>query len=181
MTPPIRLAFDLGAALLLATAPAAHAMSQTIIHSEHEHHHHSDAAQTSSVTVENAWSRATAPSQQVGAAFLTLRNGGNALDRLIGAQSSAASTLELHSVTMSGGVMRMRPVDSVSVPAGETVALKPGGLHIMMIGLTAPLKQESWFDLTLVFERGGTVTVPVHVGPANGVGHRVQRKTRHKH
>jgi copper(I)-binding protein len=158
MTLSERLAAWLCAALLLtATAPAA-AM------------HHEKAAGSGAITVEQAWSRATPPRQKIGAAYLTIRNAGDTADRLVAADSPVAGTVELHSMSMTDGVMRMRPVAAIAVPAGGSATLQPGGLHIMLIGLHAPLRQGERFDLTLTFETAGTVSVPVTVGPVGGDG-----------
>ena len=116
------------------------------------------------VTVGDAWARATAPSQQVGAAYLTLSNAGTAADRLIAATSPVAERVELHTHTIDAqGVARMRQVDAIEVEAGAEVALAPGGLHIMLIGLTQPLAPDTTFPLTLRFADAGEVTVEVAV------------------
>jgi copper(I)-binding protein len=78
-------------------------------------------------------------------------------------------TVELHEMKMDGDVMRMRQVAAVDVPAGGSVALEPGGLHVMLLGLKAPLKEGDRFPMTLRFEKAGEVKVEVHVEAA-GVG-----------
>jgi hypothetical protein len=108
---------------------------------------------------------------------MVISTSGNEADQLIGATSPVAATVELHTHVMEGDVMRMRPVKAIEVNAGEPAVLKPGGLHVMLIGLRAPLKQGASFPLTLTFAKSGTVTVNVDVeGP--GAGHDVSK---HRH
>lgn len=147
-------------AALLAWSPAALA----------DHHE----AKAGAIAVSQPWARATAPGAPAGAAYLTVTNSGKEADRLIAASTPAAKTAELHTHIHDNGVMRMRQVEAIDVPAGGTVALKPGGLHVMLMGLTAPLAQGSSFDVTLTFEKAGKVTVPVAVqsaGAAAPTGH----------
>ena len=91
------------------------------------------------LTITHPWSRATAPSQKVGAVFMTIKTNGNTPDRLIGAQSPDAEDVQIHGHMMDGDVMRMRPVDGIVIPADGEAVLEPGGFHIMLIGLKAPL------------------------------------------
>lgn len=133
------------------------------------------AQNTSAVGVEHAWARATAAGQRAGGGFLTLQ-GRAQPDRLLGASAPVADRVELHSMTMDGDVMRMRQVDSIDVPAGQKVELKPGGYHLMLMGLKQPLQAGSRFPLKLKFERGGEVTVDMKVEaaasmPASGAAH----------
>ena len=114
--------------------------------------------------VEAAWARPTVAGQSAGGGYLKIAGGASA-DRLLSASAQVARHVELHSMEMDGNVMRMRPVESVAVPAGQTVELKPGGLHIMFMGLAQPLKSGSSFPLTLRFEKAGDVTVQVKVAP----------------
>ena len=111
------------------------------------------------LTISHPWSRATAPSQKVGAVFMTIEPNGNNEDRLIGAASPAAETVQIHNHTMVDGVMRMRPVDGVDIPANGAAVLAPGGFHIMLIGLKAPLFEETVIPLTLEFEKAGKVEI----------------------
>ncbi|MCU0839063.1 MAG: copper chaperone PCu(A)C [Rhodospirillales bacterium] len=130
-----------------------------------------------SLKIEHPWARATAGAAANGAAYMVISTSGNEADQLIGATSPVAATVELHTHVMEGDVMRMRPVKAIEVNAGEPAVLKPGGLHVMLIGLRAPLKQGASFPLTLTFAKSGTVTVNVDVeGP--GAGHDVSK---HRH
>jgi copper(I)-binding protein len=119
------------------------------------------------ISVTQAWARATVPGQKAGGVFLRLDNKGNA-DRLLSARADVCEAVELHSMTMDGDVMRMRELLAIELPAGGSVELKPGGLHLMLLGLKSPLKEGSRFGLTLKFERSGElkVDVPVRSGAA---------------
>jgi periplasmic copper chaperone A len=113
-----------------------------------------------------------------GAGFMTIRNTGSTPDRLVAARSPAAGVMELHTHIRDGDVMRMRPVPAIELPAGQEVRLAPGGLHLMLIGLTQSLEPGGRVPVTLVFERAGEVTIQLAVeaagarGPAHGGGHR---------
>ncbi len=126
-------------------------------------------AQGSSVAVEKAWSRATAEGASTGAAYLILKNAGPA-DRLVAASAPVAERVKLHIMSMEGNVMRMRELPAIEVPAQGTVELKPGGLHLMLVGLKQPLREGDRYLLTLKFEKAGTVQVPVTVAPLGATG-----------
>jgi copper(I)-binding protein len=129
-------------------------------------------AQTNQLEVSNAWARATAAKAENGAAYLTILS--PTPDRLLSASSPAAKKAELHTMEMAGMVMKMRPVAGLDIPAGQPVALKPGGEHIMLIGLQQPLREGQSFTLTLNFEKAGARTVSVAVekaGAMSGVHH----------
>lgn len=120
-----------------------------------------------SLTISQPWSRATSPRATVGAGFLTIRNAGARGDRLISATSPRAERVEIHTMSMDGGVMRMRQlVDGLALPAGGTATLAPSGNHIMLIGLKSPLKAGERVPATLRFARAGTVTVQFVIGGA---------------
>jgi copper(I)-binding protein len=84
-------------------------------------------------------------------------------DRLVAAGTDVAQTVELHETRMEGGMHRMQQVPSIEVPAGGKVELRPGGLHVMLIRLTTPLRVGDRFPLILRFERAGRLTVEVEV------------------
>ncbi|MBL27562.1 MAG: hypothetical protein CMM50_08455 [Rhodospirillaceae bacterium] len=114
------------------------------------------------VSVHDVWAKATPEGAPMGAAFLTVDNlGGD--DLLRSATSDVAEAVELHSHVMEDSVMRMRQIEGVPIPAGSTVAFKPGGLHIMLIGLHSALQAGSSFPMTLIFDKAGPVTVNVTV------------------
>ncbi|MBT5111480.1 MAG: copper chaperone PCu(A)C [Rhodospirillaceae bacterium] len=119
------------------------------------------------IVVTTPWARATPGHAKIGGAYLTLTTHGATPDMLVAAASPVARTIEFHGHTMVKGVMRMRRVDGVNVEPGEAVTLRPGGLHLMLMGLRAPLAKGQTFPLTLTFKTAGTVTVEVAV---HGVG-----------
>jgi hypothetical protein len=115
--------------------------------------------------VQDAWARPTVQGQTVGGGYFRI-DGGATNDRLLGASADIAQSVELHTMRMDGDVMRMRQLDSVEVPAKQTVEFKPGGMHLMLIGLKTPLKVGNSFPMTLRFEKVGPVSVNVRVLPA---------------
>jgi copper(I)-binding protein len=98
-----------------------------------------------------------------GAAYMTIRNTGATPDRLIKAESDVAKTVELHTVIQDNGVMQMRPVEAIDVPANGEATLKPGGFHVMLIGLTRDLKPGDTVNLKLQFAQAGTLDVRAEV------------------
>lgn len=98
------------------------------------------------------------------AVYMKISNPGQQADRLVSAKADVAKTIELHETIMEGDVMKMQPVaGGIEVPAGGSVELKPGGLHVMLIGLTKDLNVGDKFPVTLQFEQGGTLTVEAEV------------------
>jgi periplasmic copper chaperone A len=112
--------------------------------------------------VEAAWARPTVAGQSGGGGFVTIKGAATG-DKLLSASAGVSKVVELHTMEMDGNVMRMRPVEFIDVPAGQTVELKPGGLHIMFMGLTQTLKAGARFPLTLKFEKAGEVKVEMQV------------------
>ncbi|MDB5314851.1 MAG: hypothetical protein JWO24_695 [Rhodospirillales bacterium] len=117
------------------------------------------------LSIGQGWTRA-AGANGTGVGYLSIRNTGAVADRLLSASTPAARTVELHTMLREAEVMRMRPVGGIPLPPGETVTLAPGGLHLMLIGLAAPLVVGADVPLTLRFERAGTVTVPLRIQAA---------------
>jgi periplasmic copper chaperone A len=130
-------------------------------------------AQNNQLEVSNAWARATPGKAETGAAYLTIQS--PTADRLLSASSPVAKKTELHTMSMEGMVMKMRPLAGIDIPAGQPVALKPGGQHIMLEGLGAPLREGQSFPLTLTFEKAGTRTVTVAIEKPGAAGPAVQR------
>jgi len=126
------------------------------------------AAQTGSVEVTNAWARATPAKAENGAAYLTLQS--PTPDRLTGASTPVAKKAELHEMTMERGVMMMGPIEGIDLPAGQPVTLKPGAMHIMLLGLTQPLVAGQSFPVTLSFAKSGTREVTVSIEKAGAMG-----------
>jgi copper(I)-binding protein len=127
------------------------------------------AQQADTLRIEAPWSRA-AGAGRTGAGYLTIRNTGSAPDRLVGARAPIAVAVELHTHLQEDGVMRMRPVPAVDVPPGGTVTFGPGGYHLMLLELRAPLNQGDAVPVTLVFERAGEVEVRLAVQSAGARG-----------
>src|SRR5262249_43076818 len=122
-----------------------------------------------SLDLAGAWSRATPHGASVAAGYLTIKNTGTAADRLIGGASDAAAKFEVHEMSMDNGVMKRRPIQGgIEIKPGETVELKPQGLHIMFVGLKKPLKQGDHVKATLEFEKAGKVEVDFDVTGMGG-------------
>jgi copper(I)-binding protein len=112
------------------------------------------------LVIAKPWSRATPGGAKVAGGYLTITNTGSAPDRLTAVTLSVATTGEVHESTNSGGVVRMRPVEGgLEIKPGATVELKPGGYHVMFMGLKEPLKEGQRLSGTLTFEKAGTVPV----------------------
>jgi len=120
------------------------------------------------VQVQHAWSRATTVA--TGAVYMTIANGGDADDRLVAAECPLAAKAELHQTINDNGVMKMRPVEAILVKAKNKAVLKPGGLHVMLMGLKQPLAEGQSFPLTLNFEKAGRIEVTVSVAKAGSMG-----------
>jgi copper(I)-binding protein len=118
-------------------------------------------AMASTVKVDHPWVRATAPGQEVAGAYMDLT--ADADMTLVAAESKAARKVELHTMSMEGGVMVMRPVESIALPKGKTVSLKPGGLHVMLIGLNGQIKEGDKTAITLLVKDTGGKTLKLRV------------------
>jgi periplasmic copper chaperone A len=135
---------------------------------------------TGSLTITQPWSGATAPGATIGAAYFEIVNAG-AADTLLRIESPVARQVEMHASYTEGGTMRMRPVTSVDVPVGGRVRFQPGGLHVMLIDLTQPLKEGQRFSLTLVFQHAGSVRVEAIVQGLGATAAPSQGETAHEH
>jgi periplasmic copper chaperone A len=123
------------------------------------------AQSASPLRIEQPFARATAPTARAGGAFMTIVNTGATADRLLRVETSVAARAELHTVIMEGDVMRMREVPGIDVPANGKATLAPGGFHVMLMELKAPLKAGDTAPITLVFEKAGRVEVAVPILP----------------
>ncbi len=129
------------------------------------------------ISVIDPYVRMTPPGTRTTAAFMALKNAGDAEAKLVTAASSVANVTELHNHINDGGVMRMRQVKEIAVPAKGEVALKPGGYHVMLIDLKAPLKEGDHVVVTLGFADGSskevhaTVVRPTAGAPMQGMDH----------
>ena len=123
-------------------------------------------AKVGSIKIENAYVRATAPGQPAAGAFMKIENSGTA-DQLVSASSPAAGEVQLHQMSMEGNVMKMGQVKDIAVPASGSVDLKPGGYHIMLMNIKAPLRAGETVPVKLKFAKAGEVEVKL---PVNAVG-----------
>lgn len=123
------------------------------------------AATPTGIAIHQAWTRATPPQAPTAAGYLTLVNTGAKADRLVSVTSPAAARVEVHESSMAGGVMRMRKVDGVDLPAGATVALAPSGTHLMLIGPKQPLVAGQSIELKLAFAHAPAQIVQLKVLP----------------
>jgi copper(I)-binding protein len=122
------------------------------------------------LVITHPWARATPGDAPNGGVFLKIENHGQADDRLIGAATDVAAKAEIHEHVMDNGVAKMRQVESIDLTAHATTELKPGGLHVMLIDLTKPLREHDTFSLTLTFEHAGSIEVEVHIEKAGATG-----------
>jgi copper(I)-binding protein len=126
------------------------------------------AAEDAALTIDHAWARATPGKAQNGAAYFTVTSTGG--DRLLAVATPVAQKAEVHENIDEKGVMKMRPAGPLTLEPGKPVELKPGGYHVMLIGLKQPLKEGETFPLTLTFEKAGTREVTVAIGKAGAMG-----------
>ena len=139
-----RIAFVMAvtAATLLATPAVAHEFS------------------AGSLKIGHPWARATPKGASVGGGYMKITNNGSTPDRLVGGSSDVAKRFEIHAMSMDNGVMKMRAMPKgFEIKPGETVEFKPGGNHVMFVGLNNPLVQGQHINATLEFEKAGKVKV----------------------
>lgn len=119
------------------------------------------------IEVKNVWARPTRAGmggKVTSAAYMVITNKGSEADRLVGAMSDVAEAVEVHQTIKEGDVMRMQPVEGgLEIPAGGSVELKPGGYHIMLIGVKRELKPGDRFSLVLEFQKSGRKVIQVEV------------------
>jgi copper(I)-binding protein len=129
-----------------------------------------------SLSIDHPFARATPPGAKTGGAFFVVENTGKTSDKLIRVASPAAGATELHEMAMDGGVMKMRAITSMDVPAGGKLELKPGGYHVMMFDLKQPLKPGDKVPLTLTFEKAGSILVSVDVEAMGSTGGMIHKQ-----
>lgn len=129
------------------------------------------AAVAGQFTASAAYARAVAPGQPNSAVFLQLQNKDSKAHALVSATSDVAAAVELHNHVNEGGVMKMRKVEKIDLPAGQTVALKPGSFHIMLIGLKKTLKVSDTVELTLGFEDSTSLKLSAPVQDVSATMH----------
>ncbi len=129
------------------------------------------------LSIERAFARATIGSGETGAAYLAIHNPTDHPDRLIGAKVTIAEKASFHTHLNQNGVMKMRQLKAVEIPAKGMVVFKPGGKHLMLMGLKAPLRMGESFPLVLVFKKAGEITVTI---PVLAVGSKSAKHGLHK-
>jgi hypothetical protein len=123
-----------------------------------------------SVSITKAWARATPGGATVGAAYGEIRNDGAEADTLVSATSPAAGRVEIHTHAHEDGVMKMRRLEKLEIPAKGSVTLAPGGHHIMLFDLAGPLKAGDRLSLTLTFEKAGALSAEAEVAAVGAAG-----------
>ena len=146
----LRSVFVLATAVLLAAAAQAHQFS------------------VGNLVINHPWARPTAPGMPTGAAYLSVTNHGAREDTLIGAHSPAAVRVEFHRTSVEAGMARMRPSSSLVIEPGDTLTAAPGGLHLMLLDLKAPLVRGTTVPLVLTFKEAGEVTVQLKIELQDG-------------
>ena len=142
-------------ALLLAGSPAAFAAD----------------VKAGDLVITQPWSRATPGGAKTGAGYLTIEKKGGAPDRLVAVSGDVAGRIEVHEMAVNNGVMTMRPLEKgLVIEPGKTVALAPGGYHLMLMELKSPLKQGDKLPVTLEFEKAGKVAVTLEVQAVGAKG-----------
>jgi periplasmic copper chaperone A len=149
-------------AVLLSTLPACAQASETL-------------SKDGTILIQNLWTRATPNGAKVAGGYITITNKGTTPDRLIGGSAKIAGRLEIHEMAVDNGVMKMRELpNGLEIKPGETVELKPGGFHLMLMDLKAPAVDGGKVEGTLVFEKAGTIAIFYHVralGASSGAKH----------
>ena len=129
---------------------------------------HADWKKTELV-IRDGWVQEGPASQKITAAYMMIENHGQADVALKGATSSAADVIELHKMELTDGLMKMRKIDSINIPAGGHVELKPGGYHLMVIGLRQPLKEGDTVSMTLEFSDDLRQSIRIPVEPRSAM------------
>ena len=123
------------------------------------------------IHVMEVWARATPPGAVVGATYFVVHNQGQQPDSLIGVQSPIADKAEMHTSVMQGDLMTMEKLDSVPLNPDAPIIFKPGGQHVMLMGLDSPLVEGDSFPLTLMFENAGPIEAMVVILGMGAMGH----------
>ena len=154
--------------LPLFAAVALSALSMVTAFAEHA------MVKAGSLEISNSWTRATLPGQPAGGGFVIIKNNGAEADRLLSASSPLTPMVQVHEMKMEGDVMKMAELkDGLEIPAGAKVELKPGGFHIMFMGLKDQVKEGDVVKVTLKFEKAGEVVIdmPAQAPDAKAMGH----------
>jgi copper(I)-binding protein len=123
-----------------------------------------------SIEIADPFARATLPQMKTGVVYLTIVNHGPVDDQLLAAASPVAASAELHATAMDANLMQMSALPGLALPVGKTVELKPGGVHIMLLGLKQPLEMGASFPIRLTFEKAPPIEVTVRIEKAGASG-----------
>jgi copper(I)-binding protein len=115
------------------------------------------------LVIGHPWSRSTPAGMSMGVAYLSVTNNGTDTEVLTGASSPVAAAVQFHETSISEGMARMRPLTEIAIAPGATVRIEPGAIHLMLIGLKAPLEPGKSVPLTLEFRHAGSVTVQLAI------------------
>ena len=159
------------AALLAASALFALAVATSALPSYAASAGDGASGRVGGLRIEGAWTRQSPPGARTGAAYLAIANEGSAPDTLVGGAAAFADRLEVHAMSMDGGVMRMTALEEgLTIAPGETVVLKPGGLHIMFIGVERTPQAGTTVPVSLRFEKAGEIVLDLPVAPVGSAG-----------
>ncbi|MDC0398638.1 copper chaperone PCu(A)C [Alphaproteobacteria bacterium] len=139
----------------------------------------SEPAFSSSLMIEGAFARASSGHGKNSAAYLSIHNHSPNDDYLIEAKTNVAAMTSIHNHINDKGIMKMRAVQQIAIPANDNIKLQPGGFHIMLMGLKKPLLEGDKFDLTLVFKKAGNVPCTVRVKKVHAMRHGKKKKHTH--
>lgn len=139
------------------------------------------ATDANSIEVTNPYAREVPPGAPASASFMNLANNSDSTIKLVGASSKSAEIVELHTHTNDNGVMRMRKIDSIEIPANSEVSLQPGGHHIMLINPVKALKADQTIEVTLVFADDTTQTVKMPVKSLKKMMRQQMQMNSHEH
>lgn len=148
---------------LLAACAAALSLS---VSSPATADNHGGAVKLGDLVITKVWARPTPKTAKTTAAYFMIKNTGKTDDVLSGAASTISKKTEIHETKITDGVMKMNHVGRIAIPAGGMAMLKPGGFHIMFMGLHAPIADKQTFKLNLTFEKAGSVELDVTASKA---------------
>jgi len=136
-------------------------------------------ALSSSITIEKAFARTSIGTARNSAAFMSITNHSDKEDRLLAVKTKIASKPSLHNHINDNGIMKMRRVEYVTIAGNDRFELKPGGFHIMLMGLKAPLIEGNQFNMTLIFKNAGEISVSVKIKKLGAMSHNHKKKHTH--
>ncbi|HSO46634.1 MAG TPA: copper chaperone PCu(A)C [Rhizobiaceae bacterium] len=164
-----------GAALACSTHEMPQFQASLILAADTSHGGHAAGGaevKAGDLTIATPVIKATPPNAPVSGGYMNISNSGSAGDRLVTGSADFAGKVEIHEMAMEGDVMKMRPVEGgLEIPAGGSVELKPGGFHVMFIGLKEQMKPGEKRKATLVFEKAGEVEIEFDVMDVKARGH----------